>query len=259
MGIKKIFSAILFFISTSLLCQLSLKVRELNYDEFKEYVPDNDFVKSMESQYKGHIFEISLINNTKKTISLPLDTLSYALPYTEDIWRYYKGEDFRTDPDLFNVLGVHPFLFQKNKFIDKEFDMPYHLNIILPPDAMEKNQSKTDRLTVIKQWKEKNKLPNDLYAVYNWYLLNNMVTINPKATIKYRIYFNPFLKRQNVFDYHEFYTQLDAEIPYEANFKIILNKNLYKFLTKEDKLMYPDLFTGVVTSETLDILTNSNK
>jgi len=255
MVIKILLSTISLLITTSLQSQLSLHVRELNYDTFKEYVPDDEFVKDIELQHKGHIFEISLLNNSEKSISLPLDTLSYALPYTEDIWRYYNGEDFRTAPDLFNVLGVHPFLFQRNKFIEKEFDMPYHLNIIPPPDAKEKNQSKTDRLTVIKQWKEKNKLSSDLHAVYNWYLLNNMVTIDPKATIKYKIYFNPFLKRQNVFDYHEFYWQLDAKIPYKANFKIILNKNLYKFLTKEDKLKYPNLFSGVVSSETLGIST----
>lgn len=260
MGIKVFLSVILFFVSTSLLCQLSLKVRELNYDEFKEYVPDNDFLKNMESKYRGHIFEISLINDSEKSISFPLDTLSYALPYSENRRDYYRNNDFPKEPDLFNVLAVYPFVYQKNKFVTNGFDLAYDPIDILPrSDQKAKDELKNYRSNKIKGWKEKNKFNSDLQSVYNWYILNNMITIAPKSEIKYKIYFNPFLKRQDLFDYHEFYWPLDSSINYQVAFKIILNKKLYQFLTEENKKKFPNLFTGVVTSETLDMSTNTIK
>ncbi|OBW42267.1 hypothetical protein AB670_01333 [Chryseobacterium sp. MOF25P] len=259
MKIKSFLSLILFFVSITLYCQLSLQVEELKYDAFTPYVPKNDFVDHIEFKYRGHIFEISIFNNSEKPISLPLDTLSYVLPYAENTKLYYKGEDFIRDPDLFNVLGVYPFLYQKNKFIDKEFDMSHHLEILPKTNQTEIDKLKTERLIKIKEWKEKNKLGSDLHSIYNWYILKSMITIAPKTTIKYKIYFNPFLKRQDLFDYHEFYWRLNPDIPYKATFKLILNKNLYKYLSKGDKKKYVNLFIGVITSESMNISTNPKK
>ena len=151
MKIKTFLTFILFFICSSLKCQLSLNLRELNYHEFKKYIPDNEFVNNVELNHRGHILEISIINDSEKSISLPLDTLSYALPFTENTKKYYKGEDFIHDPDIFNVLGVYPFVYQKNKFINKEFDMPYHLEIVIP-NQEEKGKFKTERLLKIKKF-----------------------------------------------------------------------------------------------------------
>lgn len=249
----------LFFTTFSVKGQLSLNIRKLEYEKFKQYIPLNKFVSDIEDKYQGHIFEISLFNYSDKSISLPLDTSSYALPYTENIKQYYKGEDFRSEPDLFNVLGIYSFLYQNGNFISQEFDMPFDLEILPRADQKEKDIKKTQRETKIKKWKAENKFNSDLQSIYNWYILNSIITIPPNSEYSYKIYFNPFLKTQDVYDYHEFYFQLNPKITYEITFKIILNKNIYKFLTKEDKEKFKNLFIGVITSNTINVVTESRK
>lgn len=256
---KTFLYTLLFFTTFSVKGQLSLNVRKLKYEKFKQYIPLNIFVSEIEDKYQGQIFEISLLNYSDKSISLPLDTSSYALPYTENIKQYYKGEDFSPEPDLSNVLGIYPFLYQNGNFISQEFVMPYDLEILPKADQKEKDLIKTQREAKIKKWKAENKFNSDLQSVYNWYILNSIITIPPNSEFSYKIYFNPFLKRHDVFDYHEFYAGLNPKSTYEVTCKIILNKNIYKFLTKEDRKKFKNLFVGVITSNTLNVVTESGR
>lgn len=258
MVIKNFLYIIAFFFTIFVQCQLSLKVKEMKYNDFLKYVPKNKFSADTEKKYKGHILEISIFNHSEKPISFPLDTLSYALPYAEDVKQYYKGkENISPEPDLFNVLGIYPFVYQNGKFISQEFDMaPDPFYVISEPK--EKTEIKIQRLNKIKEWKERKKIDSDLNSSYNRYILNNMITIAPSTEVKYKIYFNPYLKRQDSFDYQEFYWPLNPKTMYDVTFKLIIAKDLYKFLTIEDKIKYPNLFIGVISSDTLNMTTNGN-
>lgn len=80
-----------------------------------------------------------------------------------------------------------------------------------------------------------------------------MVSILPKENITYKLYFNPFLKKNNEYSDRLYYYQMDSKNPYNVIFRLILNKNLYKFLSSEDRKKYPNLFVGVVNSNNLKL------
>jgi len=258
MVVKNIFSAIAILFTIFVKCQLSLEVKEINYENFLNNVPKNKFSVDIEKKYEGHILEISIINHSTHSISFPLDTLSYALPYTEKTEQYYSGKDnIPSEPDLLNILGIYPFVYQNGKFISREFDMtPDPFYIVAEPK--EKTEIKAQRLNKIKEWKQKNNIKSDLTACYNSYIVNHMITIAPNKEVKYKIHFNPYLKRLDSFGYQEFYWPLNSKSTYEVTFKLILTKGLYKFLTTEDKLKYPNLFMGVISSKKLIMSTKEN-
>lgn len=225
--------------------QLSMLVKELPVESFKSYIPNNRESLNHEIRYPGHVLEITLTNESNKSISLPLDSISYAIPYTENISEYYdRSENMPEKPDVYNLLGVFAFVNQKGKFKNLELGDPSY--DVLQMQVIQKIEKQ--RLEKIRRWKEDKSISNQLSATYNWYLMNHMVTIPAHKNIKYKVYFNPALKLLNEYDDIQYYFGWDPKISSEVIFKLILPKNLYKFLTREDRRKYPDLFTGIVSS-----------
>ena len=71
-------------------------------------------------------------------------------------------------------------------------------------------------------------------------LVNNLIEIKPKTSKKYKIYFNPFVK--NLYWYNDIdYYQLNPNLPYTLNFKIVCDENLYKFFTPKQKNNYKSI------------------
>lgn len=229
--------------------QVSLVIRELPLNSNKNYIPNNVEALDNETHYPGHLLELSISNESNKSISFPLDTASYALPFTENTWEYYKNnDDILPVPDLYNILGVTAFVYQKGKFMRADVgSMPFYEEIQL----QEIHKIENNRLAKIYQWMANKDITDELSATYNWYLINHMVTIPAHKSITYKIYFNPFLKKLEKYDNSFYYVDLDSKVSYDVIFKLILKKNLYKFLTKEDRRKYPNLFTGVISSNRL--------
>lgn len=251
MEMRHFFSIILLIFFTLSKCQISMVVKKLSTDSYRDYVPDNVESKNYEYRYPGHILEITISNNSDKSISFPIDTISYALPYTDNVKKYYNGRaNIINDGDLYNALSIYPFIYQNGSF--KEVDMgtdPYFEE----EQLIEIQNIKKIRTEKINKWKKEKNITDELFAIYNWYIMNHMVTILPNEKIKYKIYFNPFLKKLDEYSDRLFYSNLDYKVPYNATFKLILNKGLYKFLSKEDKKEYPNLFTGIVSTTPLII------
>lgn len=246
-----IFTLISFFASG----QLSLNVKELDYLPVKKEIPAYDYHSVNENRYRDHILEITLSNTSDKTLLLPLDTLSYALPFSENTKDFYRRGDYRSDPDVFNSLAVHGFLYQNKEFIEGQLDGEGFLDIFPSQEQLERKVLEDRRIAELDEWKNNFNFSEDLKTVYNWYLVKSMILIPAKSAIKYKIYFNPFRKNLKLFGYHEFYWKIDPTKAYDVNFKIILNKNLYKMLTKQDKKKYKNLFVGVISSNTLTLTT----
>lgn len=228
-----------------------MTVTELPSDKYRHYVPDNDEAQNYEYRYPGHMLEITILNTSDKSISFPIDTLSYALPHAENIKYYYNDmRDLLANGDLYNTLGVYPFVYQNGSFknVDIGTDPFYEEKQLVEIERLKKI-----RLERINKWKESKKITDELFATYNWYIMNHMVTILPHQNIKYKLYFNPFLKKTDNYSASLYYLQMDPKIPYNVTFRLILKKNLYKFLSKEDKMKYPDLFMGIVTSTPLTL------
>lgn len=230
--------------------QISMTVKELRTDSYKQYVPNNDATKYYElSRHPGHVLEVTITNNSDKDISFPLDTISYAMPFTENVKQYYNGtQDIVPLPDLFNTLGVYGFIYQNGVFKDYELATdPFYEK----EQYSEIANIKKLRQEKIDHWNAEKKINDELFANYNWYIMNHMVTIPPWQNHKYRFYFNPYVKKMDEYGYEQYYFQLDEKKAYDVSFKLILPKKMYKFLTKEDKRKYPNLLVGVLSSAPL--------
>lgn len=254
---KKLFYILLLILGISAKSQITLHVKELNYEENKHYIPKNWFANDLEKKYTGHILEITIANISTKSISLPIDTLSYALPYTSEAKKFYKGlENIPPNPDLFNNLGVYGFVYQNKSFVSSDIAPdPYWESGQLDENSKVINK----RQEKIEKHKKNKNLNKDLEAIYNLYLNENMIVIEPKKTFTYKLYFNPFLKMLHNYSYREYYFRLSSKIPYDVTFKLIFNNNLYRFLTKEDKKKYKNLFVGIINSNILKITTENKK
>lgn len=249
MKIKSFYSLILLMLCICGKAQVSLTVKELSLNNYKSYIPNNKESLDGEIYYPGHLLEITLSNGSDKSISFPIDTVSYALPFTENLREYYnKVDNLPRNPDVRNVLSVFAFVYQKGKF--KTFDLgtvPFYEKM----QWREIDKIEKIRLAKIHQWMTDKNIGNELSATYNWYLMNHMITIPAHQKIKYKMYFNPALKKLDKYSDIEYYFDWDPKISSEVTFKLILPKNLYKFLTKEDRRKYPNLFTGIVSSNRL--------
>lgn len=236
--------------ATFLNAQISLKINELDAKLHSYLLPNNSESQSNEIRHPGHFLEATLENNSDQEIWLPIDTISYAIPYNANPKIVYsKFGHYPPDPDLANNLGVYGFIYQNKKFIDGDRGTDPNWEI-WQYDELAKNRNK--RQEKINKHKKEKEIIKDEDAIYNYYLNENMVCLKPKNKLNFKFYFNPFLKVLDLYRYREYYFHLNHKSAYSVNFKIILNKNIYKFLTAEDKKHYPNLFKGIITSNTLE-------
>lgn len=246
MEIKSFYCLVLIVLCVFGKSQVSLTVKELSLNNYKSYIPNNKESLDGEIYYPGHLLEISLLNESDKSISFPIDTVSYALPFTENLREYYNMVDnIPRKPDVRNMLSVFAFVYQNGDFkISDLGTVPFYEEM----QWREIDRIEKLRLSKIYQWMTDKNISDELSGTYNWYLMKNMITIPAHKNIKYRIYFNPALKKLDKYSDTEYYFGWDPKIRSEVIFKLILPKNLYKFLTKEDRRKYPNLFTGIVSS-----------
>jgi hypothetical protein len=193
----------------------------------------------------GYIFNIKIENISNNTISIPVDTVSYALPYTDNFSQFEKDKITSNDFVDFNMLSIYAFVYQNGSFLSSSlYDDPQYEN----EQLLEKRQVKDFFKNKIENWKIKKKLKSYSTTMYNWYILKNMITIPPKGYISYKIYFNPLLKTNEKYSFKEFYYNFNKKLSYDVEFRIIVPKKIYKFLTLEDRKKYLNLFSGLSNS-----------
>lgn len=227
--------------------QLRLQVKELNYDENLSLIPGHYSAKENETKYKGHIFEITIENYSDKPVSLPLDTLSFALPFSDNDEDYFTEDNLVSKPDIYNTLGLYAFVYQQ-KFIEGSIGDDPLYDAKGFEDLAKINE---ERVKHIQIWNEQNQIP-DKNNPYNWYISKSFITIASGQVLRYVIHFNPFLKMHYWYSQREFY-DLHYNKPYSVTFKLIRPKILYRFLTAEQRKAYPHIYVGSVTSNTLFI------
>jgi hypothetical protein len=230
---------------------VKLKVKVLNDENSPSIIPTNLGTLGAETLYasKGYVLELTVINTSDHSISFPLDKRSYSIPFSEDIAVYYGEDNVSSSPDSQYRLCAYGFVTQNGKFFDGDIQcsMP---DIIEHPEEqkMVENRKKS-----IEEWGRRNHLSDHTVNINNWYIMNNMVTLKPKSSFQYKIYFNPFFKKICRSCYHEFYNGIDSKMPYEVNFKIILNQDVYHLMTSGQKATFKNLLTETVTSNTLHL------
>ncbi|MDM1553875.1 hypothetical protein HX126_04780 [Chryseobacterium indologenes] len=243
-------------ISIGLNAQLQLNIKELNYDPDSELIPKHYSAKSKEKEYKGFLLEINIRNDSNYPVTLPLDTLSHGMPFTEDLKEYFtSGNGLFSMPDQNHLVGVYGFIHQSGKFIEYDrADDPFYDYKGFEDKAKIMKQREEE----IEKWNKSNGIKAFKNDRMNWYLAKSMVIIAPGEEIRYKMFFNPFLKMPYWYSSRDYYYNLNADLPYTLTFKIICTKNLYKHLDLKQKKKYDNLFVGIVESNTLTLTTKHN-
>lgn len=227
--------------------QLKLGVKIADDEPNESMIPETFKMYTSGTAPKGYILEFIFTNTSSQAVSFPLDTRSYAIPFAEDTSVYYQEDNISSAPDRLYRLGVYGFINQ-NGYVP-EGDIGCSM-----PDVTEHQESKKDREEremMISTWKKETDFENEKQLVSNWYIMKNMRTLKPKESIHYKMYFNPFFKKLCHYCYHEFYDGLKPGLPYDVNFKVVLNEDVYQLMTTEQQKQYKNLYTKTVISNTL--------
>lgn len=196
--------------------QLKLGVKIADDEPNESMIPETFKMYTSGASPKGYILEFILTNTSSQAVSFPLDTRSYAIPFDGYV---PEGDIGCSMPDV----AEHP----------------------------ESKKDREEREMMISTWKKETDFENEKQLVNNWYIMKNMRTLKPKESIHYKMYFNPFFKKLCHYCYHEFYDGLKPGLPYDVNFKVILNEDVYQLMTTEQQKQYKNLYTKTVISNTL--------
>lgn len=180
------FSLLLLLISTMLSAQLKLTVKELTYNRSSELISKHYLVLSYEERYRGHLLEISVRNDFDHPVTLPLDTLSFGMTFSEDFNEYFTSNGLLSDPDFNHLAGVYPFIYQSGKLAEpSRADDPLY-------DYQgfdDKGKIMKEREEEIEKWNKSNEIKDFKEDMMNWYLARNMVTIAPGKEFRYKMFF----------------------------------------------------------------------
>lgn len=232
----------------SLFSQLELKVSLLEKEVYKfENFSKNSFEK--EKSELANIFKLEITNNSEKAIYLPLDTKSYALPFSENIEDYFTEINLKNEPDLDNDFGVYAFIYQNNVFVENELvTSPYyegrHLKKLV---KLSKKREKK-----IKEWANLKGIDDFTLANYNRYLSHNILKIKPHEKYTYYVIINPLIKMKYWYS-KRFRYLIDENKPYKIIFKIISSDRLKRLLLPSQEKLKTKLFYGVVESNPIFI------
>lgn len=249
----KIILTFLTLLPLLLFSQLELKISLLEKEDYKfENLLKNPLEKE-KSQY-ANIFKIEITNTSDKAIYLPLDTKSYALPFSENIDDYYTDINLKSEPDLDNDLGVYAFIYQNNAFVENDLATPpfYEGRYLKKIVELSKKREKE-----IKQWANLKGIGDYTLAIYNRYLSHNILKINPQEKYTYNVILNPLIKMKYWYSKRFLYL-IDENKPYKIIFKIISSERLKKLLLPSQEKLKKELFYGVVESNPIfiDIVRN---
>lgn len=228
--------------------QLELKVSLLDRKSSEiEKLLKNPYEKK-ESKY-ANLFKIEITNTSDKIVYLPLDTKSYAIPFSENIDDYYTDKNLKDNADLDNDLGVYAFVYQNDTFIESLPGVsPYYEGHYLK--KIEEMSNKRDK--EIKKWAKSKDIKDLTMANYNKYLSMNIIKIMPHEKYEYTILFNPLIKMKYIYSKALYYT-IDNSKTYKVIFKIILPDRLKRLLTPSQEKLKKEMFSGVLESNPIVI------
>lgn len=229
--ILKIQLFILFIaVSNNLFCQITVK-----------WQLDLDFKQA----------KIEIYNHSNKKIVLPLDTTSFQA-YFKDNYVMSRSEWNKDYP--FYSFTINTYDALTNKRMETHSSTPY-----LDLSDFEKQRSNTesankDYSSKIDSWKKNNNLKSDLNAEINYYLLRNLMFLQPKET---KIFYVPYnLKNITNKDntIHDSYV-LEENKNYTLFLSLQVKNDIYNYLTphQKQKLKKYKLFTGSLESNKIEI------
>jgi hypothetical protein len=217
------------------------------FGQFKAQIKIN---WQLDSQKK--IANITLYNESKENILIPIDTTSLQ-PYYSDNYNIIQHEWIDQYPFFGLTINIYDNFEQKNveTYLHSEIDLSEFEKIKIKTDSIKKEFN----LKIEKWGKKNNILKAD--AKINYYIMNNLLLIKPQEKIIFHVPFNlKNITNRDVGPLQGFYV-LDNEKENIGYLSISIDKEAYlKYLTKSQrkKLNRYKLFTGSIKSNKSNIL-----
>lgn len=195
----------------------------------------------------GYTIQIVLINESKNTYIIPIDTTGYKI-YMEGSRcdSFYRYEDF---PDL----GMSPMIKSDNGFMEVFAGMPSFDMKDIDSIAISRKEREKLHREKIRIWKKNHKIKGEYKnADINWYLYNQLKILESGKKITFIKRFSSVWWVSSVSFY---YYWLQENIDYPMYLEICIDEKIYDYLTPKQREEYKGykFFSGKIQSNEITI------
>jgi hypothetical protein len=200
--------------------------------------------------FKAQQAKVQIYNDSNEKIAFPLDTKSFQA-YFNDNYTISQSDWNRNYP--FYSLTINAYDNAQNR-IETNSSTPY-----LDLSDFEKQRLNIESINKdynykINSWKEKNGLKSDFEAQLNYYLMQNLIFLQPKEKKLFSIPFNlrDIANKNNVI--HDSYL-LEKDKSYTLFLSLQVRNEIYNYLTpsQKHKLKKYKLFEGSLESNKIQL------
>ncbi|ASK32525.1 hypothetical protein CEY12_21625 [Chryseobacterium sp. T16E-39] len=188
--------------------------------------------------------DITIYNDSKENIIIPIDTLS--------LQAYFVDSNKISEE---NWNGSYPFLALTLNVYDSDTQNrieTYSSTPYFDLSQFEKLKNKTDSIqnvhnSLLRKWQRANNIQKDYIAQINYHLFKSLLFIKPKDKIEFSVNFNLLNVTNQENSIHDSYL-LEKGKNYNSSLTLNIDTSVYNYLTKtqKQKLKKYRLFTGVL-------------
>lgn len=194
---------------------------------------------------------------SKMTITVLNQTNDYyVVPFDKKGFKAYSSEELCSN--LNTLEYPHRFFAPALIFNDTENNIIESLIGNFHTDRLNKKNIKRVKREELKEekrilmWKAQNQFTNNIDAIRNLYINENLIFLKPKEKLNIELEMDVYnIRRGNTYFYN--YYALTNGKSYNLKIKLCANNNIYNYLTKKQKkqLEKYKLFTGIIESNTI--------
>ncbi|MDR6922270.1 hypothetical protein [Chryseobacterium sp. 2987] len=231
---RNLFITLTFFFYATVFGQIELKIVELKKDSLK-----------------NEKLVIEIRNLTNNYLAVPFDQKGFKGYNSEELCSDLKILDY---PHRFFGLA----LIFKDKNESKEpiqsLVRSYHVNdkdVVIDKVGLEESKTK-DNLT---NWGKNNKLKSQTEIERNFYIMHNLLLLEPKEKIRMNFDLDIFDIKRGETSFYNYYI-LNNNEEYSLSLKLCADKFIYNYLTVKQKqeLKKYKFFSGMIESNTVPYL-----
>ncbi|MGH1516144.1 hypothetical protein [Chryseobacterium sp. JK1] len=196
---------------------------------------------------------ITLTNKTNEYYAVPFDKKGFKAYNIEEICSSLNTLDY---PHYFFAPALIFKDPQNNNTVESLIGS-YHIDRLSNENAQRIKKEELKEKERILKWKNQNNFTNDMEAIRNLYINENLVLLSPKEKLNIELEMDVYnIRRGNTYFYN--YYVLTNEKTYNLSIKLCADKNIYNYLTKKQKKYLEKyiLFTGNLESNTLSYVYN---
>lgn len=231
---RKILIPIFFFIYTIFFAQIDINIHFL--DEKKP-------LKMI----------IVITNQTNEYYVVPFDKKGFKGYNIEELCSNLRSLDY---PHYFFAPALI-FKDPQNNNTMESLIGSYHINRLSDKNTIRIKKEELKEKRRILKWKDQNNFTNDVEAIRNLYINENLILLAPKENLNIEMEMDVYnIRRGNTYFYN--YYVLTNDKTYNLSIKLCADKSIYNYLTEKQKkyLKKYKFFTGNLESNTLPYVYN---